>query len=417
MAGSLSASGGRVRLLWALLVLLAGCGHRGVTPSPASPGIALRAGADLHVHLIMRSALAPWFQGEPDSGVLASSPTQAFVNPLDSATLQQAGVRLVVVALWPPFDLRPGRTALDEALGQLRALHEFARRHSAFGVATDAASARALMAQGRIALLPSIEGGGGISRVEEVDVLYAAGARSLGLVHFTDNRLGDARDAQLGTALGPVLNGSSDGLTPLGRQVVRRMMSLGMVVDVSHASERTMRDVLALTELAGVPIIASHEGAAHASVRTVTPAMAVRIGASGGLIGIGLYRNPIAEPVPEEERWPGHQPDTCDDVVAHWLYYQRLAGERAVVLGSDLGTPTARPLPGPGCPQGIRNSGDLPALFSTLVARGVSREGLEDSAHRVLHLLERVEAVSSPEARANARRLRVFETPHFASPL
>jgi membrane dipeptidase len=404
-------------MVWALLLLLAGCSHRGVTPSLEHRGVPLRSGADLHAHLLMRSALAPWFQGEPDSGVLASSPTQAFVNPLDSATLQRAGIRLVVVALWPPFDLRPGRTALDEALGQLRALHEFTRRHPAFGVATDAASARFLMAQGRIALLPSIEGGGGISRVEEVDVLYAAGARSIGLVHFTDNRLGDARDAQLGTALGPVLNGSSDGLTPLGHQVVRRMMTLGMVVDVSHASERTMRDVLALTEPAGAPVIASHEGAAHASVRTVTAAMAARIGASGGLIGIGLYRNPIAEPVPEEERWQGYLPDTCDDVVAHWLYYQRLAGERAVVLGSDLGTPTSRPLPGPGCPEGIRNSGDLPALFSALVARGVSRESLEDSAQRVLELLERVEDMASPEARANARRLRVLENPHFASPL
>jgi hypothetical protein len=72
---------------------------------------------------------------------------------------------------------------------------------------------------------------------------------------------------------------------------------------------------------------------------------------------------------------------------------------------------------GPGCPEGIRNSGDLPSLFSILVGHGLSRELLEDSAQRVLELLERVEAMASPEARADARRRRVFETPHFASPL
>lgn len=408
---------GGVTLLVVLGLLGVSCRHRGETPLPAPEGLSLRAGADVHAHVSMRSALRPFFQGEPDSGVLATSPSQFLVNPLDSASLRQAGVRLVVAALWPRFDLRPGRSARDEALGQVRALRELVRRRPAFALALDAASARTLMARGRIALLPALEGGAGIARVEDVDVLYAAGVRSIGLVHFTDNALGDARDAQLGDGPALLLDGPSGGLTPLGRQVVRRMMSLGMVVDLSHASERTMGEVLDITERAGVPVIASHEGAAHGSGRTVSATLAARIAASGGLIGVGVYRSPIADPVPQSERWEGFQPGSCDDVVAHWLHYQRAAGAQAVVLGSDLGAPVPRPLPGRGCPHGLRNTGDLPALFATLVKHGVPSDVLSTSAERVLGLLERVEARADPAAVAAARRLRVPEGSPFDVPL
>jgi membrane dipeptidase len=185
---------------------------------------------------------------------------------------------------------------------------------------------------------------------------------------------------------------------------VRHMTALGMVVDVSHANERAMRDVLDLAEAEGTVVIASHEGSAHVKERSLGDAAAERIGRSGGLIGVGVYRNPIAEAVPMDERWEGYLPDTCDDVVAHWRHFQRVAGEQALVLGSDLGTPTARPLAGPGCPEGIRNAGDLADLFDTLAAHGASRAGLDTSAERVLLLFERAEARSSPEATARARR-------------
>lgn len=406
-----------VTLLALLGLLCAGCRHRGETPLPAPEGLSLGAGADLHAHVLMRSSLRPFFQGEPDSGVLATSPSQFLVNPLDSASLRQAGVQLVVAALWPRFDLRPGRSARDEALGQVRALRDFVRRRPAFALAMDAASARTLMARGRIALLPALEGGAGILRVEDVDLLYAAGIRSIGLVHFTDNALGDARDAQLGGVPALLLDGPSGGLTPLGQQVVRRMMSLGMVVDVSHASEQTMAEVLDITERAGVPVIASHEGAAHGMGRTLSVTLAARIAASGGLIGVGVYRSPIADPVPQSERWEGFQPGSCDDVVAHWLHFQRAAGAQALVLGSDLGAPVPRPLPGRGCSQGLRNTGDLRALFATLVEHGVPGDVLGRSAERVLALLERVEARADPSAVAAARRLRVPESSPFDVPL
>ncbi|MCI0574413.1 MAG: dipeptidase, partial [Myxococcaceae bacterium] len=345
-------------------------------------------------------ASLPFYVGEPGRGRLAAHPTETMVNQLDAPTLRRAGVRIVVAALWPPLATRPRRSALDEALHQFHALHAFERRQGDFRVARSSAELRTLLAQGRIAVLPGLEGAEGIRRVEDVDVLYAAGARVLTLTHFSDNALADAADGQFGPVAALVLDGPRGGLTPLGEAVVRRMTTLGIVVDVAHCSERTVEDVLAVTVPLGVPVLASHEGSAWAAVRTLRDDLAHRIAEASGLIGVGVYRHDVLQPVPPSERWEGHQPDTCDDVVVHWLHYAGVAGHDAVVLGSDLSAPIQRPLPGGLCPEGLRNAGDLPRLFGALEARGVPREALDSMGERFLRFLERVEARADPEARA-----------------
>lgn len=78
-------------------------------------------------------------------------------------------------------------------------------------------------------------------------------------------------------------------------------------------------------------------------------------------------------------------------MVAHWLHYRAITGDDALVLGSDLGSTTARPRPGPGCPQGIRHIGDVVDVFGALEAKGVPPGTLDDSAARLLRLLERAE--------------------------
>lgn len=396
------------RLAWpCLLVLLGSLGCAVVRQPPEEPAPELAPQvlrADLHVHVTMRAALRPFFQGEPGDGVLAGSHTERLVNQVDPAALRRAGVRLVIATVWPPNATRPGRSALGEALHQLEELEAFARRSPDFVLARSVEEARQELARGELVLLPAIEGGEGIRGVEDVDRLHAAGARSITLVHFFDNPLAGAADAQFGPLVGGLTNGRDGGLTPLGVEAVRRMIQLGILIDVAHASDRTIEDVLALTEPAGVPILYSHTGAGWAETRCLGTPLARRIAASGGLIGIGLFRSPFQE-VPAAERWEGFQPGTCDDDVAHWLHYTRQVGPEAVMLGSDFSSVILRARPGGACARGVRHTGDLPALFAALEARGVERQHLDDSGARLLRVLEAVEARADPSLQRSARQL------------
>ncbi|OJT22470.1 hypothetical protein BO221_22080 [Archangium sp. Cb G35] len=391
------------------LMLLGSLGCAGLRPPPEEPALAVAPEvlrADLHVHVTMRAALGPLFQGEPGDGVLAGSHAERFVNQVDAAALRRAGVRLILATVWPPPATRPGRSALGEALHQLTELEAFTRRNPDFVLAHGAAEARRKLADGQLVLIPAIEGGEGIQRVEDVDLLYAAGARSITLVHFVDNPLADAADDQFGAVVGGLANGRDGGLTPLGVDAVRRMIQLGILIDVAHASDRTIEEVLAIAGPAGAPLLYSHTGAGWAATRCLSTPLAQRIAEGGGLIGIGLFRSPFQE-VPLSERWEGFQPGTCDDDVAHWLHYARQAGPEAVMLGSDFSSAILRARPGGACAQGLRHTGDLPTLFSALEAHGLSRDTLDNSGERLLRLLEAVERRADPSVLSSARNLPI----------
>ena len=356
----------------------------------------------------MRDAAEPIFQGRPgEPGLRATSPDQRNFNQLDLDELRRAGVRVVVASVWPPPALTPWRTPLDEALRQLHALRKWAGRHPEVAIARDADEALRLAGHERIVLIPAVESADGVERVEDVDRLYAAGARAMQLVHFADDDLGGAAAGQLPKAL--FGKGSDEtnphGLTPLGRAVVARMIALGMVIDLAHASDQTVTDVLDLAAPTHVPVIFSHAGARALSAgeRNLSDVLAARIASNGGIIGVTLSRNFVAD-VPEADRFAGLVPGTCDDVVAHWLHFARVVGPAAVTLGSDFNGFITRPRPGGSCPDGIRGTQDLPALWAALVSHGFPTEALDRGGGRMLEVWKRAEAASDPAARARAAR-------------
>jgi microsomal dipeptidase-like Zn-dependent dipeptidase len=148
-------------------------------------------------------------------------------------------------------------------------------------------------------------------KIANLDVLYAAGFRMAGFAHFFDN---DVAGLMHGLRKG--------GLTPLGRQVVRRMETLGMVVDVAHASHATIADVLAT---ATRPVVFSHGGVqATCKVnRNLTDDEITGIAKTGGLIGIGYWRGAICSTNPQ-------------DVARAIAHVRDLVGIDHVGLGSDF---------------------------------------------------------------------------------
>jgi membrane dipeptidase len=147
--------------------------------------------------------------------------------------------------------------------------------------------------------------------IANLDVLYAAGFRMAGLAHFFDN---DVAGSMHGVNKG--------GLTPLGRQVLRRMEAIGMIVDVAHASHAAVADVLAM---ATRPVVSSHGGVqATCKVnRNLTDDEIKGIAATGGVIGIGYWSGAICSTDPRD----------AARAIAH---VRDLVGIDYVGLGSDF---------------------------------------------------------------------------------
>lgn len=124
-------------------------------------------------------------------------------------------------------------------------------------------------------------------RLGNVDVLFDAGYRMAGLTHFFDNELA-----------GSMHGLEKGGLTPLGRDVIRRMEAKGMVVDLAHASHETVAEAL---KLVTKPVVYSHGGvkATCDTNRNLTDEEIRGIAATGGVVGIGFWDAAVCAPTPQ----------------------------------------------------------------------------------------------------------------------
>lgn len=147
-------------------------------------------------------------------------------------------------------------------------------------------------------------------KIENIKRFYDKGFRMLGLHHFFDNELG-----------GSLHGASRAGLSPFGYQVVKAMEEQGMIVDLAHSSEQTVKDVL---QIASRPVIVSHTGVRGAcdSPRNLTDETMKAIAAKGGLIGIGFWEGAVCDYSPA-------------GVVKAIRYAVNLVGVDHVALGSD----------------------------------------------------------------------------------
>jgi membrane dipeptidase len=131
---------------------------------------------------------------------------------------------------------------------------------------------------GKVGALLSLEGMHALEgKVEAVDELYAAGFRMLGFAHFFDNEMS-------GSAHGV----NKEGLTELGRAVVKRMEERGMTLDLAHASQKTFQEVLTI---ATRPLVVSHTGVKGTcnNNRNLSDSQLRAIAKNGGVVGIGYW--------------------------------------------------------------------------------------------------------------------------------
>lgn len=184
------------------------------------------------------------------------------------------------------------------------------------------------------------EGGHALSGdLANLDRLYDAGFRLIGLTHFFDNDLGASLHGEAG---------AEAGLTGFGRRVVARLAEKRMIIDLAHASPALAREVLAMVD---VPVVVSHTGI-HGqcpSVRNFPDELMQAIAAEGGLIGIGYWQDVTCDATPR-------------GIAASIVAAVRLVGEDHVALGSDFD----------GAVETTFDAAELAALTQALIDAGLA---------------------------------------------
>lgn len=262
------------------------------------------------------------------------------------------------VALAKRWPVRTWRDLTERALYQAEQLHGFAARSNGGLVVihsrkefTDFEQRRALGQDGVAGFL-GIEGAQALDgKIENLDRLYAAGFRMVGLAHFFDNAFASSAH---GT--------KKYGLTPMGRELVRKMEERRMIVDLAHASPATIIDVLAM---ATRPVLVSHTGVKGTcnNQRNLSDAQLRAIAANGGMIGIGFWSTAVCG-------------NSAQAIARTIRYAVNVAGVEHVALGSDFDGAVTTPFDASGMlqlTQALQDEGFTDAEIRMVMGGNVKR--------------------------------------------
>lgn len=216
-----------------------------------------------------------------------------------------------------PFRNTDATNKLKWAIQAIEAMHREAEEApEALVVATTVDEIRAAKRDGRVAVILSFEGAGPVEdTVELLGAFWRLGVRCIGLTHDFRNHLADG-----------VRTGTDGGLTDLGREAVREMNRLGIVVDVSHLNDAGFWDVV---EHSDAPIHASHSNSRVlcSHPRNLTDDQLRAVAASGGVVGVHALKALVTD---------DDRPPTFDEFLAHLERMIELMGEDHVAIGPDI---------------------------------------------------------------------------------
>ena len=311
---------------------------------------------------------------------------------VDLVRLREGGMHTPFFALWVPTFYK-GSEAVRRTLDLRDAMQSVLDRHpDRVELALTAADVERIVHAHKIAAVLTIEGGHQIADDLAVLRMYQRmGIRSMTLTHFRNN---DWADSSTDTP-------QHNGLTEFGKEVVREMNRIGMIVDVSHVSDKTFYDALAVSTK---PVIASHSScrAISSLPRNMTDDMLRALAKNGGVVGINFGGGFLSQKEAEvtmrdinrighsepnltgkelddyhtrmhmQDNWAHPKPTTAtlDDVVAHIDHVVKVAGIDHVGIGSDYDGIAEVPI-------GLEDESKMPALTAALLKKGYSEADIK----------------------------------------
>jgi len=301
-------------------------------------------------------------------------------NHVDLPRIREGGLDAAFFSIYMPGTVT-GPEAVKRALVLIDHVRTLAEQHpNEVVLATTAAEVRAAHKAGKFAALMGMEGGHMID--DSLAVLrdyQRLGVRYLTLSHSVNTNWADSSGDK------PAHN----GLTAFGKDVVRELNRLGVMVDISHVADKTFWDAL---ETSKAPLVASHSSmrAISGHARNMTDDMVRALGAKGGVVminySVGFLSNERFEAgqrnVPEADlprvSW--------EKIVDHIDHAVKLAGAAHVGLGSDFDGTTV--------PDGMEDASKLPKITAALLAKGYSEQDVKNIlGENILRLLDKVDAV------------------------
>jgi len=334
---------------------------------------------------------------------------------IDIPRMKEGGLDGIFFSIWMSGKVT-GPEAVKRATAQIDAVREQVRKHpNEMLLARTAAEVRAAKKQGKIAALMGVEGGHMINSDLAVLRTYASlGVRYMTLTHSIDVEWADSSTGKA----------AHNGLTDFGRDVVREMNRLGMIVDISHVSDKTFHDVLAVSK---APVFASHSScrAICDAARNMTDQMIKDLAAKGGVIQINYHVGFLSQEFRDAEkkdpainegiakeintRCPDENDEACQliqgdkitreyvatgklpkvdytKIIEHIDHAVKLVGADHVGLGSDFD--------GANMPYGMEDATMIPKITEALLRKGYSesdiRKILGENTLRVMSEVERV---------------------------
>jgi membrane dipeptidase len=346
-----------------------------------------------------------------DEGYDLADPNSPFMISIPKMRAGSLGAEFF--SIWVDVDW-PKQDLIHRALDLIDVVQEQVARHSdALALAATADDILRIHRQNKIAILMGLEGGQEIEDdLRALDIYYRLGVRYMTLTHTANTDWADSSGAK------PQWN----GLTGLGRQVVARMNRLGMMVDISHVSDKTFYDTLAATR---PPVIASHSSCrALTNVpRNMTDDMIRALAKNGGVMQINFYSGFIdpeyaaaykqvakqiqAEESAAQKQYGNDRKRLAEETRKIWARYEarlptpsytriaehiehavKVGGVDHVGLGSDFDGVSS-------IPRGLEDASKLPNLVRELARRGYSEEDLEKIlGGNLLRVMRKVEAAA-----------------------
>ena len=283
-----------------------------------------------------------------------------------------------------------GPEAVKRSLVLIDHVRSLAEKHpNEIVLATTAAEVRAAHKAGKFAALMGMEGGHMID--DNLAVLrdyQRLGVRYLTLSHSVNTNWSDSSGD----------TPKHNGLTDFGKDVVRELNRLGMLVDISHVSDKTFWDAM---ETSKAPLVASHSSLRSISghPRNMTDDMIRALGGKGGVIMINYSRSFLSDELYQaglRNVPPAERPTVSwEKIVEHIDHAVKLVGATHVGLGSDFDGTTV--------PDGMDDVSMLPKITAALLEKGYSEQDVKNIlGENILRLLEKVDAVG--------KELRTAET-------
>jgi membrane dipeptidase len=334
---------------------------------------------------------------------------------IDIPRMREGGLSAIFFSIWIPSKTM-GAEAVKEALDQIDAVRETVRRHAKdLVLATTAEEVREAHKQGKIAALMGVEGGHMIGNdLSALRTFAALGVRYMTLTHMGNTEWADSSTDKA----------EHNGLTDFGKDVVREMNRLGMMVDIAHVSDKTFYDAIAVSK---APIISSHSScrALCNAARNMTDDMMRALAKNGGVIQINYHigflsqefrdfeaaHPEVEKEIEAETKKRCGDTESCSLVVGDQLVHEymksgklpkvdwslivehidhevKVAGIDHVGLGSDFD--------GANMPLGMEDVTHLPQITEALLKKGYSegdiRKILGENTLRVMKDVERVSA-------------------------